>query len=108
MMNAARKSFNVSPQTVYIFICPSVKFHLVLDTQDICVGGMKLRHRVATKEKCDGLETSEVSSEVDSDDSDNWVVSRNRKNRRKKRKKGNPALLNSSKKKRTSEEVENA
>jgi transposase len=69
---------------------------------------MKLRHRVVTKEKYDGLETSEVSSEVDSDDGDNWVA-RNRKNRPKKRKKiSNPALLNSSKKKCTSEEVENA
>ena len=69
---------------------------------------MKLRHRNVTREKYDGLETSEVSTEVDSDESDNWVVSKGRKNRPKKRKRLNsPALLNSSKKKRASEEVEN-
>jgi hypothetical protein len=69
---------------------------------------MKLRHRSVTKEKYDGLYISEGSSEVDSDESDNWVASKSRKNRPKKRKRMiSPALLNSSKKKRASEEVEN-
>jgi hypothetical protein len=69
---------------------------------------MKLRHRSVTKEKYDGFDISEVSSEVDSDESDNWVASKSRKNRPKKRKRMiSSALLNSSKKKCASEEVGN-
>jgi hypothetical protein len=70
---------------------------------------MRLRQRIAITEKYDEMETSEVSSEVDSDDGDNWVVSKNRKNKPKKRKRINSrALQNSSKKKHTLEKVENA
>lgn len=81
---------------------------MVLDTLQKCASGMKLRRRAVTKEKYDGLDVSDVSTDVHSDDSDNWVVSKSRKNRSKKRKRMNsPALHNSSKKKRASEEVEN-
>jgi hypothetical protein len=68
---------------------------------------MKLRHRSVIKEKYDGLDISEVSSEVDSDESDNWGASKSRKNRPKKRKRMISPALSSSKKKRASEEVEN-
>jgi len=80
---------------------------LVLDTLQKCVGdGMRLRRRTATNEKYDGLYLSDGSSDVHSDDSDNWVMSKSRKNRPKKRKRINsPAVLNSSKKKGASEEV---
>jgi len=69
---------------------------------------MRLRRRIATNEKYDGLDVSDGSTDVHSDDSDNWVVSKSRKNRPKKRKRINsPALLSSSKKKAASVEVEN-
>jgi len=68
---------------------------------------MRLRRRAATNERYDGLDISEESTGILSDDSDNWVVSKSRKNRSKKRKRINsPAVLNSSKKKGASEEVE--
>jgi hypothetical protein len=50
---------------------------------------------------------SDVSTDVYSDDGDNWVVSKSRKNRPKKRKRINSRALNCSKKKGASEEVEN-
>jgi len=82
--------------------------NLFPDTLQTSTGGMKLRRRTATKEKYDGLDISDVSTDFHSDDSDNWEVSKSRKNRPKKRKRINsPALLNSSKKKGASEEVEN-
>jgi hypothetical protein len=84
----------------------NVKF--VLDTLQECASGMKLRRRTAIREIYDELDVSDVSTDVYSDDSDNWEVSKSRKNRPKKRKRINsPALLNSSKKKGASEEVEN-
>lgn len=82
--------------------------NFVLDTLQKCTGGMKLRRRTVTKEKYDGLDISDVSTDFCSDDSDNWEACKSRKNRPKKRKRINsPALLNSSKKKGASEEVEN-
>jgi hypothetical protein len=78
---------------------------LFLDHQLAPANGMKLRHRVITREKFDELVTSDEPSEDDSDDSDNWVMPKRRKSRSRKRKRMNLAPPNSFKKQHTSEEV---
>jgi hypothetical protein len=66
---------------------------------------MKLRQRFIIREKYDDLCASDESSEDDSDESDNWVMPKSRKNRSIKRRKINPVHLNSFKKEHTSEAV---
>jgi hypothetical protein len=90
-----------------LIVCVCIWCHVCvfLDPQLTSASGMKLRHRVITREKYDGLVTSEESSEDDSDESDNWVMPKSRKNKSIKRKRMNLVHSNSFKKQHTSEEV---
>jgi hypothetical protein len=88
-----------------IYVCIWCHICLFVDHQLTAASGMKLRHRVITREKFDELVTSDESSEDDSDESDNWVMPKSRKNKSIKRKRMNLVHSNSFKKQHTSEEV---